>query len=127
MKFVGFIKEFGTESFAKDLEEYYLNIDVENTYRQDIIQYIENGVMCVPFMGLVEDADEELMGHLAVATDGEWFWPEYFVNYLKKYPNFKVEEEFVQHVLNNRGKKIEISEEQNLRLEKEFYKIAGFK
>jgi hypothetical protein len=48
--------------------------------------------------GIAEDDEENNMGFIAVDTDGEWFWPEYLYNYLEKYPNFKIEEEFVTHV-----------------------------
>lgn len=84
-------------------------------------------MLCVPFMGIAQDEDDNDIGYIAVDTDGEWLWPEYFVNYLEKYPNFKVEDNFVQYVLQHKDREIVVSEEEISKLEKEFCRIAGFK
>jgi hypothetical protein len=125
MKFIGFIKEHDNDSFAKELRNFYLAENIGTSHRQEIIEYLKKGVMCVAFMGLVEDEDEELMGKISIYTDGVWYWPEYFLNYLTKYPNFKVEDGFVQHVIANKNKRIELSENKLLELEEQFYKLAG--
>lgn len=124
MKFIGFIKEHDEYFFAKDLQKYYLADTEENKYRNEVLEYLKKGVLCAAIMGIAEDIDEERMGYVAVDTDGEWYWPEYLTNYLKKYQNFKIDEDFVKHVLKNKDKKVELSEEEVSELENEFFKIA---
>lgn len=126
MKFIGFVTEHGDDPFAKKLD-FYLSEKKFTPQRDIIIAYLKNGKLCVPFMGIAQDEDENDIGYIAVDTDGEWLWPEYLINYLEKYPNFKIEEEFVEHVLKNKDKEIKVTEEEISKLEKEFYKIAGFK
>ncbi len=127
MKPIGFIKEHSDYPFAKKLNPFYLLKKEEVSHRQEILKYLKKGILCVSLMGLAEDAEENNMGFIAVDTDGEWCWPEYLYNYLEKYPNFKIEEDFIKHVLKNKEKEIELSEEELLKIEKEFLKIAGFK
>lgn len=126
MKFVGFIKDHGNDPFAHKRSFYFTEAE-ENPNKDTVLEYLKKGELCVAFMGGAEDIDEEMIGLISVYTDGEWLWPKYFINYLEKYPNFKIEEEFVQHVLKNKDKGIKVTEEESLKLEKEFYKIAGFK
>lgn len=126
MKFVGFIKDHGNDPFAHSRSFYFTQNEV-NPNKDVVLAYLKQGALCVALLGGAEDIDEEMIGFIAVYTDGEWLWPEYFINYIEKYPNFKIEEEFVQHVLKNKDKGIKVTEEESLKLEKEFYKIAGFK
>lgn len=126
MKFIGFISEHDNYSFAKERSFYFNGKDVDANM-QLVLDYLKRGELCVPLMGGAEDVDEEMIGLISIYTDGEWLWPKYFINYLEKYPNFKIEEEFVQHVLKNKDKEIEVTEEDVSKLEKEFYRIAGFK
>jgi len=126
MKFIGFISEHGNYSFAKERSFYFDRKEVDANVEL-VLAYLKRGELCVPLMGGAEDVDEEMIGLIAVYTDGEWLWPEYFADYINKYPNFKIEDEFVQHVLTKKNKEIKVTEEENLRLEKEFYRIAGFK
>lgn len=132
MKKIGFLTKHGLDKFAKNLED-LISDDTNNPKIENIIAYLRNGVLCVPFMGIVDDEernddeDPDYIGYLAVYTDGEWCWPEYFVGYLIKYPNYKIDDAFVKHVEKNLSKKIELSEERIGELEKEFLKEAGFK
>ncbi|WP_038007735.1 hypothetical protein [Terrimonas ferruginea] len=126
MKFVGFIAEHAKDPFAQKRSYYFKEKDI-NPNKDDVLAYLKRGELCVPLMGGAEDVDEEMIGLISIYTDGEWLWPKYFINYLEKYPNFKIEEEFVQHVLKNRAKEVTVTEEEVSKLEKEFYRIAGFK
>ena len=60
--------------------------------------------------------------YYACYTDGIWLWPQYIIEYIKKYPNIKLDEDFVKHVLRNKEKKIDLSEEECSKIEKEYYK-----
>lgn len=123
MEFIGFIKKHDNYIFAKDLQKYYLSGTEEDIHRNEVIEYLKKGILCGAIMCIAEDADGD-MGSVSAYTDGEWYWPEYLVNYLKKYQNFKLDKIFVKHVLKNKDKKIELSEEEVSELENEFFKIA---
>lgn len=127
MKYVGFISENSEYLFSKSLKNYYLSKKDINPNRELVIAYLKKGVLCVAFMGIAEDEDESRMGTISVETDGEWYWPNYFANYLKKYPHFKIDPKFESHVLKNQGKRPVLSEEKVVELEKEFLSYAGFK
>ncbi|SMP30273.1 hypothetical protein SAMN06264346_112110 [Chryseobacterium profundimaris] len=124
MKFIGFINKHDDYFFAKDLQKYYLADNEENTQRNEVIEYLKKGVLCGAIMSIAEDTDNERMGSVSAYTDGEWYWPEYFVNYLKKYKNFKIDNDFVIHVLKNKDKEVELTEEEVSELENIFFKIA---
>jgi len=124
MEFIGFIKKHDDYFFARDLQKYYLAGTEENIHRNEVIEYLKKGILCGAIMCIAEDTDDERMGSVSAYTDGEWYWPEYLVNYLKKYQNFKIDEDFVKHVLKNKDKKIELNEEEVSELENEFFKIA---
>lgn len=89
-------------------------------------------------MGCVENAndpnfntdnydDDNFIGYAAVDTDGEWFWPEYIVAYLEKYPTMSIDEKFVSYVLKNKKKEIKLSEEEVAELEKLYLSKADSK
>lgn len=134
MKYFGFIKEHGDYKYATSIEELILDGNIENSYRLDVLEYLKKGQLCVAWMGFVEDAtnpkfndedydDNDVMGFTAINTDGKWYWPQYIVNYLEKYPNIKIDAEFINHVLKNRDKEINLSNDEILKLEKEYHKI----
>ena len=124
MKTVGFITEFTEDFFAKPLIE-YLEGGKANPKNSQILQFLEKGVPCVPIMGMVEDMDEEIMGYCLVKTDGVWFWPEYLSGFLKKYPEFKLPDDFQEHAVNNRHKKVQLSQQELLKFENEFWEFTG--
>lgn len=125
MKLIGFIKEHGEFKFSKSLDN-YIDLDIPTPERVEVINYLQKGTLCVALMGVAEH-QEEIMGYIGVDTDGEWLWPQYLIGYLKKYPNFKIESDFIKHILKSKGKQIILSDEENILLERKFYKEAGFK
>lgn len=42
--------------------------------------------------------EEELVTTMGYFTDGEWVWPSYFSYYLKKYPNFPIDQDFINYL-----------------------------
>ncbi|MBL7725403.1 MAG: hypothetical protein JNK27_14745 [Chitinophagaceae bacterium] len=127
MKYTGFIAEIDEYPFSRPLKQYYLSETSVSSYRELVIAYLKSGVLCVPFMGIAEDEDETRMGAISVLTDGEWFWPAYFTNYLEKYSGLRIDPEFEDHVLKNQGKKLVLSEQKITELEKQFLSHAKFK
>jgi hypothetical protein len=54
-------------------------------------------------------------------TDGNFVWPAYFSYYLRKYPNYKIDSDFLKHLEKNNFdfSKIKISNKLKLDLEKQ--------
>ena len=127
MKLIGFIKQHSKGTYATDIIEY---ISTPNNDREALINYLNKGILLLPFMGgvdnCIEEKDEEYFGYVAVYTDGEWIWPQYIVEYLKKYENFNLNTEFTNHVKLNINKKIKISDKEIIVLEKQAYKLLGW-
>jgi len=125
MKTIGFIKQFDGEDFSKEIE-YYIKKDEINKDRKMLIDYMQKGVLCVPLMGCVEDPldevyDEDFIAYIAAYTDGIYLWPQYVIEFMKKYPNFHLDKEFVDYVKKNKDKSIKVSEETLERIENEYY------
>lgn len=138
MKYFGFIIEHGNEDYSSSVKNLILDENIENTSRIEVIKYLKKGELCVAWMGFVENAmnpsfndenfeDNDFMGFTSVYTDGQWYWPDYIVNYLEKYPTMKIDDEFVEHVINNKSKEIKLSEKEISKLEKEYLDQASFK
>lgn len=137
MKYFGFIKEHHDDAFATSIKELLIENNGKNNNLNIVIEYLKRGHLCVPLMGAVDNAaiptfynddaeDTEFMGYMAVYTDGEWFWPDYIINYLEKYPTIIIDTDFINHVISNKDRKINIAEKELVKLEKEFLKESGF-
>jgi hypothetical protein len=135
MKYFGFIKEHDNYEYSINIQDLIKEKNTENPHRKEVIEYLEKGKLCVAWMGCVEDAmnprfndedyeDNDFMGYAAVDTDGEWYWPEYVVNYLKKYPTINIDENFVNYVIKNKNNEIQLSEEEVSSLEKKYLEKA---
>ncbi len=129
MKTVGYIKQFNEEDFSKEIEE-YLKEDI-NKDREMLIEYMQKGVLCVPLMGCVEDPldevyDEEFIAYMASYTDGVYLWPQYVIEFMKKYPTFHLDQEFVDYVKENKDKTINPSKELVEKIENEYYAAGNW-
>lgn len=127
MKYFGFIKEHDdfkhALEFSEMLDSNQISVD------EEIINYLMKGKLCVPFMGIIDDLndeeDDDFIATRGILTDGIWCWPEYIVAYIKKYPSIMLNEEFLNHIKNAESE-IVVSEEKILQLEKEFLENSGF-
>lgn len=131
MKYFGFIKEHDDYDISKNIDELIPNNSVVDNNIDYVLEYLQKGIMAVPLMGCVENAkdplfgtdnynDENFIAYNMIYTDGTWLWPQYIIEYIKKYPNIKLTQEFVKHVLNNK-KEFNISEEECLKIENNFF------
>lgn len=127
IKTVGFIKQVDEYNFAKDIAEMLIE-SKENLDRQLLINYMEAGKLCVAWMSAVEDIldpnDENFVGYGAVYTDGQWVWPQYIVEYLKKHPNIHLNVEFTEYVKNNLNKEITLSNAEIKKIEQAYYDMG---
>ncbi|REC48840.1 hypothetical protein [Chryseobacterium pennipullorum] len=131
MKYFGFIKEHDDYSISKSIQELVSNNSTIDSNKDRVLDYLQKGIMVIPLMGFVENAkdplfgtdnydDESFVAYNAIYTDGVWLWPQYILEYIKKYPNIKLDPEFVKHAVNNK-KNIHITEEESLKIEKNFF------
>lgn len=138
MEYFGFIIEHENEDYSKSIKDLINKGNSENQYRLTVIEYLKKGELCIPFMGCVEDAndpnfnadkydDDDFIAYMAIYTDGIWYWPEYIITYLEKYPTIKIDENFVDYVLKNKDKQVTLSEKEISELEKKYLEKAGFK
>ncbi|GAA0891743.1 hypothetical protein GCM10009122_14220 [Fulvivirga kasyanovii] len=112
MKFVGFIKEEDKNiQGAKPFFEMFNGMDLDENSRKRIIEYLTNGHVISATMTFVRDLkDGEGIGGLTYHSDGKFIWPIYYVFYLSKYSNFKLDKDFVDYaksqdyVMKNIGK-----------------------
>ena len=96
MKLVGFIKELDRYTWASPLCD---ELCVENNSEElvnNIISYLEKGKVILGWMGYFVDlrTQDHIAPH-AFLTDGEWVWPSYYQYYLKIYPNYKLNNNFI--------------------------------
>jgi len=124
MKLICFIKEHDKIEEAKEYKnilghEHELN---NNQVINKIINYLDNGVYLLGWMNTIVSLDtNELIVPNCYYTDGNFVWPAYFSYYLRKYPNYKIDSDFLKHLEKNNFdfSKIKISNKLKLDLEKQ--------
>ena len=138
MKYFGFIKEHDNDKYAVSIKDLIVDGNKENPHRKEVIEYLKKGELCVPFMGCVENAndpnfntdnydDDYFIAYISISTDGKWYWPDYIITYLEKYPTMRIDKDFINYVLRNKDNEIKLSEEDVLKLEKLYIDKAGFR
>lgn len=100
MKYIGFIKEHNPIEEAISIQDIK-----NNTYMNDrdivsnVVEYLSNGVLLLAWMGYFMDLeDNKPIAPDSYYTDGVWVWPSYFPYYLHKYPNYLLNEDFVEYL-----------------------------
>ncbi len=136
MKYFGFIKEHDDSEFATSIKDLIIEGNEENSNRLEVLDFLRRGELCVAWMGCVENAndpnfrkdnydDDDFIAYSAIDTDGKWYWPEYIITYLEKYPTMKIDDKFVDYVIKNKKKEIKLSQDEISKLEKEYLKKTG--
>jgi len=99
MKYVGFVTEHDKIEEAKPF-----NSSINGSRNKDfsvveMLDYLNKGVYFFGWMGYFRDFEtQESIAPNCYYTDGVWIWPNYFPYYLKKHPNFFVNQEFADYV-----------------------------
>lgn len=133
MKYFGFVKEHDEYSISKSIHELVLDGNSVNVHKDEVLKYLQKGVMAVDLMGGCENAknplfgtdnynDDSFIAYFACYTDGIWLWPQYIIEYIKKYPHIKLDIDFVNHVIKNKNNEVKVSEQECSKIEKEYYK-----
>ncbi|WP_299332898.1 hypothetical protein [uncultured Psychroserpens sp.] len=129
MKTIGFIKPHDKHNEAKYLSE-YLEDGYENNDKEAILNYLNKGVLCIDWMEwLFEDESDDAVsiGPNTCNTDGIWIWPNYLEYYLNKYPNFKLDQEFIDYVNENQDKSVDVSNEENIKIQEAYQRLTNSK
>lgn len=122
MKTIGFIKPHDKHDEAKYLSE-YLEDSYENNDKEALLNYLKKGVLCIDWMEwLFEDESDDAVsiGANTCSTDGVWIWPNYLEFYLNKYSNFRLDQEFMDYVIENQNKEVSVSNEENIKIQKAY-------
>jgi len=70
--------------------------------RTKVLAYLRKGTLVLGRMGFIpDDKTKEFMANDSYYTDSEWVWSEYLIYYVEKLPTFKLDEEFVGHLVLN--------------------------
>lgn len=80
MKYFGFIKEHDDYKYSVKIKDLIKEKNTQSPYREEVIEYLEKGNLCVAWMGGVEDAmsprfneenyeDNNFMGEFIRRTD----------------------------------------------------------
>jgi hypothetical protein len=116
MKLVGFIKEHNNLNIAVSLDELLKGKSLKVNEVDKIITYLSKGVLLLGWMGyFIDEKTKTLIAPDSYFTDGVWVWPSYFTYYLGKYPEMKIDEEFLIFL---KSKNFEFSVNDNFNLEK---------
>lgn len=102
MEYTGFIKEYDGILSNKNLSDFFNGDSLDQKIVEKIINYLSHGINVISWMHIIHDLQSNEIiseGH-GVETDGSWFWPSYLPYYLKKYPNFVIENKFLNYLLN---------------------------
>ncbi|MEN2399117.1 hypothetical protein GKZ90_0004980 [Flavobacterium sp. MC2016-06] len=121
MKFVGFIKEYNNITEAQEYKKFLNNAQNNKEIVSKITAYLNNGTVVLAWMNTLKSLDnDELIAPNCYCTDGSFVWPAYFAYYLKKYPNYKIDDDFLEHLEKNNfdSKKIKVSDKLKSELQK---------
>ena len=99
MKLTGFIKEYNDIEGAITLES-ALHTELGNIVdRNKVLNYLKGGHFLLGWMGYFFDVEtKEPIDPDSYYTDGVWVWPSYLPYYIKKYPNFAINHEFLEYM-----------------------------
>jgi len=102
MKLIGFIKEHNNLPEALPLKDVLGSTPNDLTIISSVIKYLNEGILVLSWMGYFMDLDNKTpVAPDSYFTDGEYVWPAYFSYYLEKYSNYKIDQEFLNHISNN--------------------------
>ena len=100
MKHIGFIKEHdqgitNAIPFGKVIN----SSNPPNDNIKKVISYLNKGIFLAGATGSFYNIHtKEPIIDIEYFTDGEWIWPAYFSYYLKKYPNFPIDQDFINYL-----------------------------
>ncbi|RUT71316.1 hypothetical protein D0817_05420 [Flavobacterium cupreum] len=122
MKLVGFIREHNDIVESVAYESIFFNVKNNEETIINTTNYLNNGILVLAWMGYFKDLDNgDLIAPNSYYTDGSYIWPAYFSYYLKKYPNYKIDAEFLEHLthISFNYHKIKISDKFRSELERQ--------
>nr|WP_298994371.1 hypothetical protein [uncultured Allomuricauda sp.] len=102
MKLIGFIREHNNVVEAQKYSSVIAGGSSNENAIQIIIDYLNSGILLLAWMGYFMDLeDNSPICPDSYYTDGVYVWPAYFPYYLKKHPNYLIDEDFLSHISKN--------------------------
>jgi len=99
IKFIGFIEKHNSKVYESRKLSDLIGEKKKPKKRIEIITYLEKGEIVISWMGYFEDNETgDILSPDCYYTDGNYIWPSYLIYYLKKYPNFKLEKQFIDYL-----------------------------
>ncbi|PSK93129.1 hypothetical protein [Taibaiella chishuiensis] len=101
MEYTGFIKEYDSTLSNKSIDYFFNSSDLNIDIVDKVVSYLSHGTSIVSWMHMIYDLySNEIIGEgHGVDTDGVWFWPSYLPYYLRKYPDFLIENKFLDYLI----------------------------
>jgi hypothetical protein len=96
--FVGILNEHenGLIKVGKPLNSYPKSNSETLDNLENIVNYLENGVLLIAFLHWVTDVENNPIAPMIIYTDGKWLWPSYLVHYLKEGYHSLLPDEFIE-------------------------------
>lgn len=127
MKFIGFLKEFDlSHPASENLGAIRSGIRQEISDFEQVISYLKSGYPVWDWMEYWQDLDGASIGAAEYLTDGEWYWPKYYIYYLDKYDDIEIPKDFLQHCRDNNFSVLPHSQKQIDDLGEQFAKKSRF-
>lgn len=101
MRFTGFLNEYDNDRTKKTFKDFVGKGKLDIELLNKVIDYLSNGINVGSWMHVIYDLNtsEKIVEGHGVETDGVWAWPSYLIHYLKEYPSYHVDEEFLNHLI----------------------------
>jgi hypothetical protein len=101
MEYTGFIKEYDGTLPNKKFNDLFNQTYIDKEVVDKIINYLSHGINVISWMHVIHDlrSNEIISEGHGIETDGIWFWPSYLPYYLRTYPNFFLEDRFLDYLL----------------------------
>jgi hypothetical protein len=120
MKYLGYISpyDYGNEK----LESYRTGKEIDPDLLRDVLKYLKQGTLIWTWMESWFDDEGQFIGGATYYTDGEWVWPYYFVYFIEKYKDLKINKKFIEKIKKIKGVQKILTEKELIILEEEYHK-----
>ena len=96
MKTVGFIREQNPIKIAVPLATLRTSDEFNLVERKKVCEYLDEGVIILAWMTYFFDPEtKSSIAPDCYYSDGVWVWPSYYRYYIQKYPDLRIDPDFL--------------------------------